>query len=212
MKIKVCIVEDNKRLRDSLSDLLKMSEGFELAALFPNANNIVNDISNLNCDIVLMDIQMPGTDGITAVKLLKAKFPEIKIIIQTVFEDDDKIFNAICSGASGYILKKSSPQEYLQAIKEAYEGGAPITGSIATKVLSMFRNVQNTNDTPTAQLSDREKEILGYLVKGLSYKMIADKCNITYDTVRFHMKNIYSKLHVESMTEAVAMAIQKKII
>lgn len=212
MKIKVCIVEDNKRLRDSLSDLLSMSEGFELAALFPNANNIVNDISELHCDIVLMDIQMPGTDGITAVKLLKAKFPDIKIIIQTVFEDDDKIFNAICSGASGYILKKSSPSEYLQAIKEAYEGGAPITGSIATKVLAMFRKVQNVNETPTVQLSDREKEILGHLVKGLSYKMIADKCNITYDTVRFHMKNIYGKLHVESMTEAVAMAIQKKII
>ena len=212
MKIKVCIVEDNKRLRDSLSDLLKMSEGFELVALFSDANNIVNDVSNLNCDIVLMDIQMPGRDGITAVKLLKAKFPDIKIIIQTVFEDDDKIFNAICSGASGYILKKSSPQEYLQAIKEAYEGGAPITGSIAAKVLTMFRSVQNTNETSSAQLSDREKEILGHLVKGLSYKMIADKCSITYDTVRFHMKNIYSKLHVESMTEAVAMAIQKKII
>ncbi len=212
MKIKVCIVEDNKRLRDSLSDLLTMSEGFELAALFSDANNIVNDVSDLNCDIVLMDIQMPGTDGITAVKLLKAKFPDIKIIIQTVFEDDDKIFNAICSGASGYILKKSSPQEYLQAIKEAYEGGAPITGSIAAKVLTMFRSVQGTSETPVVQLSDREKEILGYLVKGLSYKMIADKCSITYDTVRFHMKNIYSKLHVESMTEAVAMAIQKKII
>lgn len=212
MAIKVVIVDDNKRLRESLAALMIMSEGFEVVGTFTNANTIVQDLTGLDCDVVLMDIQMPGTDGISAVKTLKRQFPELKIIIQTVFEDDDKIFNAICSGASGYILKKSTAQEYLQAIKEAYAGGAPITGSIANRVLNMFRSFHVNQPEAVPDLSEREKEVLSHLVKGLSYKMIADKCNITYDTVRFHMKNIYAKLHVESMTEAVAMAIQKKII
>lgn len=212
MNIKVVIVDDNKRLRESLTDLLKMTDGFEFVAAFSNANSIEEDIAKLDCDVVLMDIQMPGIDGISAVKLLKKKFPDLKIIIQTVFEDDDRIFNAICSGASGYILKKSTAQEYVLAIKEAYAGGAPITGSIANRVLGMFRSFHTSQPETVTDLSDREKEVLSHLVKGLSYKMIADKCNITYDTVRFHMKNIYAKLHVESMTEAVALAIQKKII
>ncbi len=212
MSIRVCIVEDNKRLRDSLCEVLNMSEGFEVAGAFADANSIVSDIGHASCDVVLMDIRMPGTDGITALKLLKQKFPGIRVIMQTVFEEDDKIFNAICAGASGYILKSAGPQDYLQAIREAQAGGAPITGSVAAKVLAMFKAIGDSDEPPPALLSEREKEILGYLVKGLGYKMIADKCHITYDTVRFHMKNIYSKLHVESMTEAVAMAIRKKLI
>jgi DNA-binding NarL/FixJ family response regulator len=205
-------VEDNKRLRDSLSELLMHSEGYELSGVFADANTIAEDLGKTEADIVLMDIQLPGVSGITAIKQLKEKFPELRIIVQTVFDDEDTIFDAICAGASGYILKKSNAQEYLQAIREAYAGGAPITGAVATKVLRMFKATQSNASVPEVQLSDREKEILQHLVKGLSYKMIADKCSITYDTVRFHMKNIYAKLHVESMTEAVAKAIRKKIV
>ncbi len=212
MIIKVAIVEDNKALRESIIALFSINEGFKLVGSFSNANSIVKDIITSKPDVVLMDIQMPGTNGIEAVKLLRAEFPEMKIVIQTVFEDDDSIFQAICNGASGYILKRSTPNEYMQAIIEAYNGGAPITGSIAAKVLNMFKVSQQGNSTVDFNLSDREKEVLNHLVKGLSYKMIADKCDISYDTVRFHMKNIYSKLHVESMTEAVSVAIKNKIV
>jgi len=212
MIIKVAIVEDNKSLRESLTALFSINEGFKLVGSFSNANAIVKDMMTAKPDVVLMDIQMPGINGIEAVKLLRAEFPEMKIVIQTVFEDDDSIFQAICNGASGYILKRSTPNEYMQAIIEAYNGGAPITGSIAAKVLNMFKISQQINTTADFNLSDREKEVLNHLVKGLSYKMIADKCGISYDTVRFHMKNIYSKLHVESMTEAVSVAIKNKIV
>lgn len=212
MTIKVAIVEDNKSLRESIIALFSINEGFKLVGSFSNANSIVKDIMASKPDVVLMDIQMPGTNGIEAVKLLRAEFPEMKIVIQTVFEDDDSIFQAICNGASGYILKRSTPNEYMQAIIEAYNGGAPITGSIAAKVLNMFKISQQINTTTDFNLSEREKEVLNHLVKGLSYKMIADKCGISYDTVRFHMKNIYSKLHVESMTEAVSVAIKNKIV
>lgn len=212
MTIKVAIVEDNKALRESIIALFSINEGFKLVGSFSNANSIVKDIITSKPDVVLMDIQMPGINGIEAVKLLRAEFPEMKIVIQTVFEDDDSIFQAICNGASGYILKRSTPNEYMQAIIEAYNGGAPITGSIAAKVLNMFKVSQQGNSTFDFNLSDREKEVLNHLVKGLSYKMIADKCGISYDTVRFHMKNIYSKLHVESMTEAVSVAIKNKIV
>jgi len=212
MEIKVAVVEDSKALRESIATLFMMTEGFKLVGSYSNANSIIKDIQTSKPDVVLMDIQMPGTNGIEAVKLLRAEFPELKIVIQTVFEDDDSIFQAICNGASGYILKRSTPNEYTQAIIEAYNGGAPITGSIAAKVLNMFKVSQQSNPTTDFNLSDREKEVLNHLVKGLSYKMIADKCGISYDTVRFHMKNIYSKLHVESMTEAVSMAIKNKIV
>lgn len=213
MMIKVAIVEDNKALRESFSALFSISDGFELVGSFSNANSILKDIDSSKPDVVLMDIQMPGVNGIDAVKILKAKFPDLKIIIQTIFEDDDSVFNAICNGASGYILKKSSPQEYTQAIIETYNGGAPMTGSIATKVLNMFKASQQNNNTRVKfDLSEREKEVLHHLVNGLSYKMIADKCSITYDTVRFHMKNIYTKLHVESMTEAVTFALKNRIV
>ncbi|MBA3682379.1 MAG: response regulator transcription factor [Bacteroidetes bacterium] len=212
MTIKVAIVEDNKALRESIIALFSINEGFKMVGSFSNANSIVKDIISSKPDVVLMDIQMPGINGIEAVKLLRAEFPEMKIVIQTVFEDDDSIFQAICNGASGYILKRSSPAEYMQAIIEAYNGGAPITGSIAAKVLNMFKISQQSNVTTDFNLSEREKEVLNHLVKGLSYKMIADKCGISYDTVRFHMKNIYSKLHVESMTEAVSVAIKNKIV
>jgi DNA-binding NarL/FixJ family response regulator len=204
-------VEDHKHLRESMVQLIESAEGFEVCGVFPNAINIVKNLRNCLPDIVLLDIQMPGISGIEALGLIRKEFPNLRIIIQTVFEDEDKIFAAICAGASGYILKNTPSQKFLEAISEAYNGGAPIAGNIAHKVLNMFRQQHETTGQSDYKLSDREKEILDCLVKGLSYKMIAAKCDISYDTVRFHMKNIYAKLHVSSMTEAVAKAIQKKL-
>lgn len=212
MCIKVVIVEDNKYLRDSFVDLFGFYGNYELTGVFANANTIVEDISKALPDVVFMDIQMPGTNGIEAVKLLREHFLDLKIIMQTVFEDDTSVLQAICNGASGYLLKKSTPDEYIHAIDEVMNGGAPMTGSIARKVLLMFRSSQENQLPATFDLSEREIEILQHLVNGLSYKMIADKCHISYNTVRFHMKNIYAKLHVESMTEAVSMAIKNKLV
>ena len=211
MEIRVAIVEDHKKLREGLVQLVDITPGYTMVGAFSSGEKILQKIEQCRPDVILMDIQMPGVNGIEAVQIIRKSGYDIKIIMQTVFEDDDKIFAAICAGASGYILKNTSPEKFMEAIAEAYHGGAPMTGSIAAKVLQMFKHQSNVQPEQIGELSDREKEILGCLVKGMSYKMIADECNISYDTVRFHMKNIYGKLHVASMTEAVAKAIQLKL-
>jgi DNA-binding NarL/FixJ family response regulator len=160
-----------------------------------------------------MDIEMPGINGIEAVKIVKEKFPHIKILMETIFDENDKIFQSICNGAEGYILKNTAPVQILSAIREIYEGGAPMTPSIASKVLKMFK--YRSPDTSTSEqfnLTDREKEILKCLVEGMSYKMIAETCFISADTVNGHIKNIYKKLQVHSKSEAVAKAIIGKIV
>ncbi len=158
--------------------------------------------------VVLMDIQMPGINGIEGVKVITSHFPEIKIIMQTVVEDDDKIFASICNGASGYLLKNTTPSKLLQAIVEVHEGGAPMTPLIAQKVLDKFRRQSPASSKELSTLSAREKEILECLVEGMSYKMIAASCKISIDTVRFHIRHIYEKLHVSSKSEAVSKAIR----
>lgn len=213
MEIKVCLIEDHKQLRESLGLLIEQTAGLRLVGVFSNANNVEQDVKSCDPDVVLLDIQMPGLSGIDAISLIKKARPGVRIVMQTVFEDEEKIFASICAGASGYILKNTPPEKYIEAIKDAQGGGAPMTGMIAAKVLNMFRQQQPAGQREEHyNLSDREKEILQHLVAGNSYKMIADKCNISYDTVRFHMKNIYAKLHVSSMTEAVARAIKDKLV
>jgi DNA-binding NarL/FixJ family response regulator len=159
-----------------------------------------------------MDIDMPHVDGITGVELIKQHFPEVKILMQTVFEDDDKIFTSICSGADGYILKKTPPAKLIDAITEVVAGGAPMTPSIARQVLQFVNQKYKKASPGNFRLTERELEILGMLVQGLSYKMIAERCNISYATVNTHIGHIYEKLHVKSGTEAVAKAISQKIV
>ncbi len=212
MNIRVTIFEDHKSVIDALKQLVNLTPGFFCAGAYRDAENVIGKIKESNPDVILMDIQMPGIHGIDAVREIKLYFPDAKIIMQTVFDDDENIFSAICAGASGYVLKNTSPEKLVEAITEAYHGGAPMTGKIATRVLNLFKSNLDKRTTSDSNLSEREREVLGHLVKGLSYKMIADKCNITYDTVRFHIKNIYAKLHVASMTEAVAKAIHQKLV
>jgi DNA-binding NarL/FixJ family response regulator len=212
MNIKVCIVEDHKGTRQGLELLIHHTPGFEVTGAFGNAVNIIRQAERCKPDVVLMDIQLPGISGIEAVRQLRQHFPAVKVVMQTVFEDDDKVFASICAGASGYILKNTPPLKFLEAIQEAYHGGAPMTGTIASRVLTMFKSMAAAPTPVGEQLSDREKEILTHLVNGHSYKQIAAICDITYDTVRFHMKNIYAKLHVSSMTEAVVKAIQQRLV
>lgn len=209
--IRVTIVDDHKGIRQGLQQLIGNTPGFFVAGSYSDCDEIIKRVEKDQPDVILMDIQLPGLNGIDAVRMIHDSFPHVKIVMQTVFDDDDKVFAAICAGASGYLLKKSEPLRYLEAIREAFEGGAPMAPGVANRVLRLFREM-GTPPTGYEPLSDREKEVLQHLVKGLSYKQIAAACAISYDTVRFHMKNIYAKLHVSSMTEAVAKAIREKLV
>ena len=211
--IKVTLFEDNRHLRESLTYLINGSEGLSCIGAFADCNDLLYQIKKSTPDVVLMDIELPGRNGIEAVTIIKQQFPEIQVLMQTVFHDDDNIFNAICAGASGYILKTTSPAGYIEAIQDVHNGGSPMTGSIARKVLELFqKNTTPVKTNSDYQLTPKEKEILQQLVKGKSFKMIADAIGSTYETVRTHMKNIYAKLHVNSNTEAVSKALQEKIV
>ena len=208
--IKVILYDDNDSLRDSVSMLLEETEDFTLAGTFSNCLDLVNNIMDTRPDVVIMDIDMPGMNGIEGVKVIRKTFPTVQILMLTVFNNDENVFAAIKAGAAGYILKNAEPQYLLRAISEVYNGGTPMTPVIARKVLLQFQNML-PDEHKDYHLSQREKEVLALLVEGLPYKMIGSKLNITYDTVRAHMKKIYEKLHVASMTEAVAKAINQKL-
>lgn len=213
MKIRVTIFDDNRSVRQGLSQLLNGSQGYECAGAFENCLHLLENIETTKPDVVLMDIQMPGITGIEAVKKIREKYPDLKILMQTIFEDNEKIFQSILAGASGYILKNTSPLRLLEFIKETYEGGAPMSPSVATKVLKFVaRQSPSSQASNDFNLSEREKEILSYLVKGMSYKMIAAACFISIDTVRGHISNIYKKLHVHSKGEAIVTALKDKIV
>jgi len=208
--IKVVLFDDNDSLRDSVAMLLEESEDFTLTGTYSNCLDLTNNISDTKPDVVIMDIDMPGMNGIEGVRVIRKTFPTVQILMLTVFNNDESVFAAIKAGAAGYILKNAEPQYLLQAISEVYNGGAPMTPGIARKVLLQFQNTL-PDEPKDYHLSQREKEVLALLVEGQSYKMIGSKLNITYDTVRAHMKKIYEKLHVASMTEAVAKAINQKL-
>jgi DNA-binding NarL/FixJ family response regulator len=212
MEIKVAIFEDNNNMREGLYQLINGSQGFTCTGAFPNCDDLVKRIKTASPDVIVMDIEMPGISGIEGVKLVKENFPEIKILMETIFEDDAKIFDSICAGAEGYILKNTAPVEILSAIREIYEGGSPMTPTIANRVLKMVKSQRVSDSKNLFNLTDREKEILSCLVEGMSYKLIADECTISIDTVNVHIKNIYKKLQVHSKSEAVAKAIKGKIV
>jgi len=208
--VSIVIFDDNPGRRESLRMLLESRENFIVTGEFPDCSNVKAEIEKLRPDVVLMDIQMPQVNGIEGVRIIKEFFPDVHVIMQTVFEDDEKIFDAMRFGASGYILKKTDPQQIIVAIEDVLNGGSPMTPSIATRVIHFFRK-QNDKRPEQYGLSDREAEILQFLVDGLSYKMIADKVNISYNTVNSHIKKIYDKLQVHSVSEAVSKAIRNNI-
>ncbi|HRE37528.1 MAG TPA: response regulator transcription factor [Chitinophagaceae bacterium] len=208
--MKIVIFEDNKKFRESLEFLIVTSTDMELVGSFEDTNRLLSRIEALQPDVVLMDINIPGKNGIEAVKEIKDKFPDVQVCMQTVFEDQDKIFASLCAGASGYILKNTSSEKILQAIRDVAEGGSFFTPSVAKKVLQSFQ--QQPEKAEYIQLTDKEKEVLKYLVEGLSYKMIAEKVFLSFHTVHTHLRHIYEKLHVNSKSEAVAKAIKNKLV
>jgi DNA-binding NarL/FixJ family response regulator len=209
--IKILIYEDNPQLREGLSMLINGSDGFEVLAAYKNCNDVVAEVEAWKPNVILMDIDMPGVNGIEGLKLVRKVNTDVKILMLTVFDDNKNVFESLKAGANGYVLKKTPPAKLLEYISEAASGGAPMTSSIASQVLKMFSEV---NDPVHADynLSEREKQVLQFLVNGYSYKMIASEMFIAIDTVRSHIKKIYEKLHVNSKSEAVAKAFKDKIL
>ncbi|MHA4810430.1 response regulator [Flavitalea flava] len=208
MPVKIVIFEDNDRLRESLVYLLRMNE-YEVAGDYSQCTDAANIARVYKPDVVLMDIDMPGESGIQGVRHIKEARPETAVIMYTVFEDDDKLFQCLCAGANGYLLKKTPMARLFDAIQEVQEGGAPMSPVIARKVLNTFQSktVANKYD-----LSHREIEVLQWLSKGYSIKAIASEMILAFDTVRSHLKNIYQKLHVNCGKEAIVKALSERIV
>jgi DNA-binding NarL/FixJ family response regulator len=214
MDIRVAIFEDNKLVRDALQMILNGTSGFICCGAFADGNRWEIDINRSEPDVILMDIEMPGLNGIELTEKICAKFLNIKILVQTVFNDSEKIFLALRAGASGYILKNDPPYKFIEAITDVYNGGVPFSSAVAKQVLSFFTNKNVVLVSPRSEeynLSEREKEILRLMVESSNYKAIAERLYISYETVRTHVKNIYKKLHVTSRSEAVMKAIQQSL-
>ena len=212
MNIKISIYEDNAALLEGLTYLIRGTHGFELCSASSSAVNILNECRE-NCpDIILMDIDMPELTGIEATRLVKHEFPDINIMIITVFEDSDKIFDALSAGATGYMLKKTPSAQIISSIEELYQGGSPISSIIARKVLDFFSKPVSSAKKESYQLSERETAVLKRLVMGDSYKMVAEACNMGAGTVSSHINNLYKKLQVNSKSEAIIKAINEKLI
>jgi DNA-binding NarL/FixJ family response regulator len=211
--IKVIIVEDSSTIREGLKLLIDGTDGYSCVAAYSNCEDLLDEINEREVDVILMDIDLPGISGIEGIRRIKKISDEILILILTVYDENELIFEALCAGASGYLVKKTPPSKLLDAIKEAYEGGAPMTSNIARKVVDFFKNSKPVKkDVEDISLTKREKQVLSGLVEGSSYKAIADNLFISVETVRFHFRNVYKKLHVHSQSEAVVKAIKEGLV
>jgi DNA-binding NarL/FixJ family response regulator len=208
--IRVIIYDDSQQRCESLKALLLLTEGMECVGTFPDCSHVTDDVRQLKPDVVLMDIAMPNADGISGVWQIKKDFPWVRIIMQTVFEDEGKIFASLQAGAEGYILKTATADKIIESIREVHGGGASMTPSVALRVMNYFN--QSKTKAADYNLTQKESEVLSLLAEGNSYKMVADKLNISYSTVNSHIKKIYEKLHVHSLGEAVAMALKNRIV
>lgn len=212
-KIRVLAFDDHAAIRQMLELLIDAQPDMLCVAVWPDCRDLLQRVEKAAPDVIVMDISMPGMDGIEAVRQLRQAFPHIRVLMQTVFEDDERIFDAIYAGASGYLLKKSSAEAIAQAIRDVSEGGSPMTPAVAAKVLQKFRTAPPVQAaTEDYHLTPREKEVLSLLVEGQSYKMIAANMHISFHTVDAHIRRIYEKLHVHSLGEAVRKAIQGRIV
>jgi DNA-binding NarL/FixJ family response regulator len=213
-KITVVVFDDNPKVLESLEVLISLYPDLILAGTYADDSFLEDRIKTCKPQVVIMDIDMPAKGGIEATRVIKQKFPEVQILMQTAFDDDYKIFESLCAGASGYILKGNLSENLADAIYNVYYGGSPMSPTIARKVIFMLKNYAPKEPATDKQyqFTQRELEVLSLLVEGLSYKQIADKLSITYSTVHTHIKSVYKKLHVASMTEAVTKAIRERLV
>lgn len=209
MPITVSIVEDNDQLRKTLARVLNRSEGFECVSDYANAEDALDDLPKRNPNVVLMDINLPGMNGVECVRKLKQVAPQIQIMMLTVYEDTENIFAALAAGASGYMLKRTATPELLESIREVQRGGSPMTAHIARMVVSSFQKSAAVAASTTEDLSPREREVLDCLSQGFLYKEIAEKLGISYETVHTYIRRIYEKLQVRTRTEAVAKFLRR---
>ena len=207
MPITVSIVEDSEKLRGTLARVLNRADGFRCVSQYGSAEDALKDLPNARPDVVLMDINLPGINGVECVRQLKKILPDIQIMMLTVYEDTENIYDALTAGASGYLLKRTSGPELLNAIREVQRGGSPMTAHIARKVVQSFQ--KNAPAQPAENLSEREQQVLDLLSQGLMYKEIADKLQISYETVHTYIRRIYEKLRVRTRTEAVAKFLRQ---
>ena len=208
MPISVSIVEDNDKLRGTLARMLNRADGFRCVSDYANAEDALKDLPQAKPEVVLMDINLPGMNGVECVRQLKQLLPQTQVMMLTVYEDTENIFNALTAGASGYMLKRTASKELLEAIQEVHRGGSPMTMHIARKVVQSFQKTAATAQ-PAENLSEREQQVLDLLSQGLMYKEIADKLQISYETVHTYIRRIYEKLQVRTRTEAVAKFLRR---
>jgi DNA-binding NarL/FixJ family response regulator len=207
--ISIAIVEDDKEIAQSLADLIRRENDFTLVKIFPDAESFINAFMDLNVDVVLMDIGLPGQSGIQAVAKLKPRKPNVQFIMCTVFDDDEKVFQSLCMGATGYLVKNTTSDKLNDAIRSAYNGGSPMSASIARKVVQSFQQRKVQADEAEL-LTPRQWEILNLLDQGFRYKEIADKLDLSFDTIRTYCRNIYDALQVHSRTDALNKVFPKK--
>lgn len=205
--IHVAIVEDDDEIRQTLALIINGTPGYHCKHTFVDGESAIKELPHLYVNVVLMDIELPGISGIKSIAQIKPQLPNIDFIMLTIKQDDESIFNSLCAGASGYLMKDTPPSELLKSITEVFKGGSPMSSNIARKVIQSFQQT-----TPPSPLSDRETEILQLLCDGMNYRSIAEKLFISAHTVKSHIKNIYRKLHVTSRAEAVRKAIKDKLI
>ncbi len=211
--ITTVIVEDIEIVRNGIASIINGTEGYKCIAEFEDAESMLDEIEELKPDVLITDIGLPGISGIEGIRRVKKLLPDQTVVVLTVHEENEKIFEALMAGACGYLPKKTPPAELIKAIKEAYEGGSPMNSEIAGKVIYLLRNfAPKVDNEKPIKLSERENEILTAISQGLGYKRIAANLFISTETVRYHIKNIYKKLHVCSQSEAVAKAIKKGLI
>jgi DNA-binding NarL/FixJ family response regulator len=210
--IDVIIVEDKDFIREGLTDLLNDSDGFNCAGSFTDCESMLEKIESIDADVIIMDIGLPGMSGIDGTKELKKMIPSIIVIVFTIHEESEKVFEALISGASGYLVKTTPHKEILSSIKEAYDGGSPMNSHIAKKMVELLRAFDEQKKADSELLSERENEVLTALAGGFAYKQIGEKLFISSHTVRYHIRNIYEKLNVNSQTAAIALAMKKGLI
>lgn len=210
-EIKTAIIEDMRDIRDGLATLINFTEGFRCTGTYRSVEEALERLKDDVPDVLLSDIGLPGLSGIEGVRILKGRFPDMQILMLTVYDDDDRIFDALCAGASGYLLKRTPPAKLLENIREAMSGGAPVSPEVATRVIKFFRELRPP-DTSDYELTPHETRLLKLLTEGYNYTTAAEKLGVSYNTIKFHVRHIFEKLQVHSKSEAVVKAMRDRLV